>query len=101
MNVLAKMLFLFQILLIFMTPVAFKPWQKDISKFTWQGKKQELTINCARSLKKKKGEFTRFKIVLRGVLFYLNERMSNYKNLEGHELRFGWHPYLWYGKIKI
>lgn len=45
---------IFQHLTILMTDVLLKPWEKVISKLTWQGKILELNINCCRYERERK-----------------------------------------------
>ena len=51
MNVLPRMLFLFQTILILTTDLPFKQWQKDISKFIWQGKKPRIKYKLLQDAK--------------------------------------------------
>ncbi|XP_061495705.1 calcyphosin-2 isoform X3 [Rhineura floridana] len=52
MNVLPRMMFLFQTIPVISSDLPFKQWQKDISKFVWQGKNQELNLNYYKTPKK-------------------------------------------------
>lgn len=51
-NILPRMLFLFQTTL---TDVAFKQWQKDISKFVSQGKKTRIKYQVLQDTKERRG----------------------------------------------
>lgn len=52
MNILPRMMFLFQIIPILTTHVPFKQWQKDIRRFVWQGRKSRVKCKIFQNTKK-------------------------------------------------
>ena len=106
MNILPRILFLFQTIPVLITEKTFKIWQKDLSKFIWQGKKPRIKFKLLQD-DKEKGGFGLLDLRLYyeacGVMWLkewiiLENHMT--LNLEGHYLKFGWHGFLWYDKIK-
>ena len=107
MNVLPKMLFLFQTLPILANEKIFKLWQKDISKFIWQGKKPRIKFKLLQDAKERGGlGLPDFKLYSEACCFLWIREWLTLENqklllLEGHEIKFGWHAYIWYEKVKI
>uniref|UniRef100_A0A670IGH0 Reverse transcriptase domain-containing protein n=2 Tax=Podarcis muralis TaxID=64176 RepID=A0A670IGH0_PODMU len=106
MNVLPRMLFLFQTLQILDKMECFKRWQKDISKFVWQGKKPRIKLKILTDAKERGGfALPDLKLYYEAAAFcWLKEWMllenTDILDLEGFNNVFGWHAYLWYDKIK-
>ncbi|CAI5780611.1 Hypothetical predicted protein [Podarcis lilfordi] len=106
MNVLPRMLFLFQTLQIVDKMDCFKRWQKDISKFVWQGKKPRIKFKILTDAKEIGGfALPDLKLYYESAAFcWLKEWLllenTDILDLEGFNNVFGWHAYLWYDKVK-
>uniref|UniRef100_A0A670JFQ6 Reverse transcriptase domain-containing protein n=1 Tax=Podarcis muralis TaxID=64176 RepID=A0A670JFQ6_PODMU len=106
MNVLPRMLFLFQTLQILDKMDCFKKWQKDISKFVWQGKKPRIKYKILTDAKDRGGfALPDLKLYYESAAFcWLKEWMllenTDTLDLEGYNNMYGWHAYLWYDKVK-
>nr|GEZ82414.1 hypothetical protein [Tanacetum cinerariifolium] len=100
MNVLPKMMFLFQTIPVIISDAPFKEWQKDISKFIWQGKKPRVKYKILQDAKERGGlGLPDLKVYhaaccfvwLKEWMYLQNRRLLE---LEGSDLRFGWHGYM-------
>uniref|UniRef100_A0A670JUF4 Reverse transcriptase domain-containing protein n=1 Tax=Podarcis muralis TaxID=64176 RepID=A0A670JUF4_PODMU len=106
MNVLPRMLFLFQTLQIMDKMDCFKKWQKDISKFVWQGKKPRIKFKILTDAKERGGfALPDFKLYYESAAFcwlkdWLLLENTDILDLECFNNTFGWHAYLWYDKAK-
>uniref|UniRef100_A0A670K5X3 Reverse transcriptase domain-containing protein n=1 Tax=Podarcis muralis TaxID=64176 RepID=A0A670K5X3_PODMU len=107
MNVLPKMLFLFQTLQIVDRVECFGKWQKDISKFVWQGKKPRIKFKILTDSKERGGfALPDLRLYYESAAFcwlkdwFLLEN-TDVLDLEGFDNAFGWHAYLWYDKVKV
>uniref|UniRef100_A0A803SVM4 Reverse transcriptase domain-containing protein n=1 Tax=Anolis carolinensis TaxID=28377 RepID=A0A803SVM4_ANOCA len=107
MNILPKLLYLFQNIPIIRSTKLFKDWQKEIMRFIWRNKKARIKYSTMIA-QKTQGGFGVPDLNLYHdacALCWLKDWVKLQKikilNLEGHELRRGWHGYLWYGKTKI
>uniref|UniRef100_A0A670IRS6 Reverse transcriptase domain-containing protein n=1 Tax=Podarcis muralis TaxID=64176 RepID=A0A670IRS6_PODMU len=107
MNVLPKMLFLFQTLQIVDRVECFGKWQKDITKFVWQGKKPRIKLKILTDAKERGGfALPDLRLYYEAASFcwmkdwFLLEN-TDVLDLEGFNNAFGWHAYLWYDKVKV
>uniref|UniRef100_A0A670HUA2 Reverse transcriptase domain-containing protein n=1 Tax=Podarcis muralis TaxID=64176 RepID=A0A670HUA2_PODMU len=107
MNVLPRMLFLFQTLQIVDRVECFTKWQRDISKFVWQGKKPRIKFKILTDAKERGGfALPDLRLYYESAAFcwlkdwFLLEN-TDVLDLEGFNNAFGWHAYLWYDKVKI
>uniref|UniRef100_A0A670HP09 Reverse transcriptase domain-containing protein n=1 Tax=Podarcis muralis TaxID=64176 RepID=A0A670HP09_PODMU len=107
MNVLPKMLFLFQTLQIVDRVECFGKWQKDISKFVWQGKKPRIKFKILTDAKERGGfALPDLRLYYEAAAFcwmkdWLLLENTDVLDLEGFNNTFGWHAYLWYDKVKV
>uniref|UniRef100_A0A670JTV0 Reverse transcriptase domain-containing protein n=1 Tax=Podarcis muralis TaxID=64176 RepID=A0A670JTV0_PODMU len=107
MNVLPRMLFLFQTLQIVDKMDCFKKWQKDISKFVWQGKKPRIKFKILTDAKDRGGfALPDLRLYYESAAFcwlkdWLLLENTDILDLEGFDNRFGWHAYIWYDKVKM
>uniref|UniRef100_A0A670HYM7 Reverse transcriptase domain-containing protein n=1 Tax=Podarcis muralis TaxID=64176 RepID=A0A670HYM7_PODMU len=107
MNVLPRMLFLFQTLQILDKMDCFKKWQKDISKFVWQGKKPRIKFKILTDAKDRGGfALPDLRLYYESAAFcwlkqWLLLEDTDILDLEGYDNSFGWHAYLWYDKVKV
>uniref|UniRef100_A0A670JTK1 Reverse transcriptase domain-containing protein n=1 Tax=Podarcis muralis TaxID=64176 RepID=A0A670JTK1_PODMU len=107
MNVLPRMLFLFQTLQILDKMDCFKRWQKDISKFVWQGKKPRIKFKILTDAKDRGGfALPDLRLYYESAAFcwlkqWLLLENTDILDLEGYDNRFGWHAYIWYDKVKL
>uniref|UniRef100_A0A670HML6 Reverse transcriptase domain-containing protein n=1 Tax=Podarcis muralis TaxID=64176 RepID=A0A670HML6_PODMU len=107
MNVLPKMLFLFQTLQIVDRVECFGRWQRDISKFVWQGKKPRIKFKILTDAKERGGfALSDLRLYYEAAAFcwlkdWLLLENTDVLDLEGFNNAFGWHAYLWYDKVKV
>uniref|UniRef100_A0A670IVE2 Reverse transcriptase zinc-binding domain-containing protein n=1 Tax=Podarcis muralis TaxID=64176 RepID=A0A670IVE2_PODMU len=105
--VLPKMLFLFQTLQIVDKTECFRKWQRDISKFVWQGKKPRIKFKILTDAKERGGfALPDLRLYYESAAFcwlkdWLLLEDTDVLDLEGFNNAFGWHAYLWYDKVKI
>uniref|UniRef100_A0A803U1D9 Reverse transcriptase zinc-binding domain-containing protein n=1 Tax=Anolis carolinensis TaxID=28377 RepID=A0A803U1D9_ANOCA len=99
--ILPKMLFLFQNLQIIRSPRPFAKWQKDISKFIWQGRKPRIKIKNLIDDRTRGGmnlpdlRLYYESCALTWVRDWLFSKNKKILNLEGYNLKFGWQTYTW------
>uniref|UniRef100_A0A8D0KPQ6 Reverse transcriptase n=1 Tax=Salvator merianae TaxID=96440 RepID=A0A8D0KPQ6_SALMN len=97
MNVLPRMMFFFQSI----------PWQKDLTRFIWQGKKPRIRFKLMQDAKERGGlGLPNLKLYFAACClswiakwFWLRDKRL--LQLEGFDLRYGLHGYLWYDKVKV
>uniref|UniRef100_A0A670IDL4 Reverse transcriptase domain-containing protein n=1 Tax=Podarcis muralis TaxID=64176 RepID=A0A670IDL4_PODMU len=106
MNVLPKMLFLFQTLQVVDRAECFGKWQRDISKFVWQGKKPRIKFKILTDAKERGGfALPDLRLYYEAAAFcwlkdWILLENTDVLDLEGFNNSLGWHAYLWYGKAK-
>uniref|UniRef100_A0A670HV34 Reverse transcriptase domain-containing protein n=1 Tax=Podarcis muralis TaxID=64176 RepID=A0A670HV34_PODMU len=107
MNLLPRMLFLFQNIPVIRGTKLFKEWQRTLSKFIWQNKRPRINYKILTD-RKERGGF----LVPNLKLYYeaaslcwirdwITLENTDLLDLEGSNNRFGWHSYLWQDKEKI
>uniref|UniRef100_A0A670IED3 Reverse transcriptase domain-containing protein n=1 Tax=Podarcis muralis TaxID=64176 RepID=A0A670IED3_PODMU len=107
MNILPRVLFLFQTIPIIKGSRIFKEWQKVLSRYIWQGKKPRIQFKLLTDIKERGG------FALPDLKLYYEASclcwLKDWVNLENRELldlegfnnRFGWHAYLGLEKRKV
>lgn len=107
MNVLPRILYLFQTLPILQKKNYFAYWKKEITDFIWAGKKPRIKFKVMCDKKDRGGlslpKFELYHDVC--ALAWITEWvLTQYKKLltmEGFNARYGWHAYLLYDKHKV
>ena len=106
MNVLPKILFLFQTIPIIGNTRCIEKWQKVISKFIWMGKRPRVKYKILIDITERGGYgLPDLKLYYEAAcLLWLRDwcllKNTDVLDLEGHDIHFGWHAYLNYGKTK-
>uniref|UniRef100_A0A670J4J4 Reverse transcriptase domain-containing protein n=1 Tax=Podarcis muralis TaxID=64176 RepID=A0A670J4J4_PODMU len=107
MNILPRMLFLFQTIPILKGLKQCKEWQRALAKYIWQGKRPRIKMKILID-KKERGGFSLLDLSLyyeAACILWLKDwiKLENREllDLEGFNNRYGWHSYLWYGKVKV
>uniref|UniRef100_A0A670K2B4 Reverse transcriptase domain-containing protein n=1 Tax=Podarcis muralis TaxID=64176 RepID=A0A670K2B4_PODMU len=107
MNILPRMLFLFQTLPVIKGVKQCKEWQRTLGKFIWQGKRPRIKMKILID-KQERGGFALPELSLyyeAACLLWLKDwiKLENKDllDLEGFNNRYGWHAYLWYEKVKV
>uniref|UniRef100_A0A670KCB4 Reverse transcriptase domain-containing protein n=1 Tax=Podarcis muralis TaxID=64176 RepID=A0A670KCB4_PODMU len=107
MCILPKLLFLFQNIPIIKGTSTFKTWQRTLTKFIWQGKRARVKLKYLTDSRERCG-FAVPNIRLyydAACICWIKEwatlRNSDLLDLEGFNIRFGWHAYLWQDKGEV
>lgn len=107
MNILPRMLFLFQTVPILHSFKPLENWQKEILKFVWDKKKARIKAKILYDEKKRGGlGLPNLKsYYMATVMVWLKEWLllddDKLLALEGFNMRFGFHGYLFYDKKKV
>lgn len=106
MNVLPKLMFLFQTLPFINKRSILDKWQRAKTNFVWAGKRARIKFKALCDLKDNGGfQLPNLKFYFDAVgLSWLHEwiKLENRRllKLEGNNLAYGWHAYLLYDKVK-
>uniref|UniRef100_A0A670I9Y7 Reverse transcriptase domain-containing protein n=1 Tax=Podarcis muralis TaxID=64176 RepID=A0A670I9Y7_PODMU len=106
MNVLSRLMFLFQSIPIIKGSRIFKEWQRTVSRFIWQGKKPRIQFKLLTDVKERGGfALPDLKLYYEAsCLSWLKDwvKLENTEllDLEGFDNYLGWHAYLWKNKMK-
>uniref|UniRef100_A0A803TRG2 Reverse transcriptase domain-containing protein n=1 Tax=Anolis carolinensis TaxID=28377 RepID=A0A803TRG2_ANOCA len=107
MTILPKILYLFQNIPIIRNNNLFKVWQWDISRFIWNNKKPRIKHSTMITPKNKGGvglpdlRMYHEACAMDWLKEWTNLQKIKILTLEGHDLRRGWHGYLWYNKVSV
>uniref|UniRef100_A0A670KCA9 Reverse transcriptase domain-containing protein n=1 Tax=Podarcis muralis TaxID=64176 RepID=A0A670KCA9_PODMU len=107
MCILPRLLFLFQNIPIIKGTSLFKSWQKTLTKYIWQGKRARIKFKYLTDSRERCG-FAAPNIRLyyeASCLCWIKEwatlQNTDLLDLEGFNIRFGWHAYLWQEKGEV
>uniref|UniRef100_A0A670HVE9 Reverse transcriptase domain-containing protein n=1 Tax=Podarcis muralis TaxID=64176 RepID=A0A670HVE9_PODMU len=106
MNILPKMLFLFQNIPVIRGSKIFKDWRKTLSRFIWQGRKPRIRYKLLTDRKERGGlAVPNLKLYYEAACLcwvkdWITLENTDLLELEGAGNRFGWHAYLWLNKGK-
>uniref|UniRef100_A0A670HYC8 Reverse transcriptase domain-containing protein n=1 Tax=Podarcis muralis TaxID=64176 RepID=A0A670HYC8_PODMU len=107
MNVLPRMLFLFQNIPVIRGSKIFKEWQKILSRFIWQGRRPRIRFKLLTDKKERGGlAVPNLKLYYEAACLcwvkdWITLENTDLLDLEGVDNRFGWHAYLWLNKGKV
>uniref|UniRef100_A0A670KC70 Reverse transcriptase domain-containing protein n=1 Tax=Podarcis muralis TaxID=64176 RepID=A0A670KC70_PODMU len=107
MNILPRMIFLFQSIPVIRGTTMFKDWQRTLSRFIWQGKRARIKYKLLTD-RRERGGFAVPNLQLyyeASCLCWVKEWIvldnTDLLDLEGFDARFGWHAYLWQDKGRV
>lgn len=107
MNVLPKLLFLFQAIPVLHSFKPLEKWQNGIMKFIWNNRKARIKKKIMCDDKSRGGlgvpnlKVYYFASILLWIMDWILMEDEQLLNLEGENLRFGLHGYLFYNKDKV
>lgn len=107
MNMLPKLMFLFQSIPIISKMKILEQWQSLLHNFVWCGKKARIKMKSLCDLRENGGlQMPNLKIYFEAACFlwlhnWINLEDTRLLRLEGYGLRYGWHAYLAYEKKKV
>uniref|UniRef100_A0A670HTD8 Reverse transcriptase domain-containing protein n=1 Tax=Podarcis muralis TaxID=64176 RepID=A0A670HTD8_PODMU len=107
MCILPRLLFLFQNLPVIKGTACFKNWQRTLTKYIWQEKKPRVKLKYLTDSRERGGfGVPNLRLYYEAAcLLWIKEwvtlKDTDLLDLEGFDLRFGWHAYLWQEKDKI
>uniref|UniRef100_A0A670JFR1 Reverse transcriptase domain-containing protein n=1 Tax=Podarcis muralis TaxID=64176 RepID=A0A670JFR1_PODMU len=107
MNILPRMMFLFQSIPILGGDKCFNNWKRDLAKFIWSGKKPRIKHKIMIDKKERGGfglpdmELYHDAVGLTWLKEWIKLDDSDVLDLEGVETRFGWHAYLIDEKVRV
>lgn len=104
MNILLRFMFLFQTLPIIKKESILDEWQRGINNFMWAEKKPRIKAKCLMDTKERGGlQLPNLKIYheaagLSWIAKWIKLDNERILNIEGFNLLYGWHAYLYYQK---
>uniref|UniRef100_A0A670ITK0 Reverse transcriptase domain-containing protein n=1 Tax=Podarcis muralis TaxID=64176 RepID=A0A670ITK0_PODMU len=104
MNILPRMLFLFQNIPVIRGTKIFKDWRKTLSRFIWQGRRPRIRFKLLTDCKERGGlavpdlKLYYEAACLCWVKDWITLDNTDLLDLEGAGNRHGWHAYLWSNK---
>uniref|UniRef100_A0A670IIA8 Reverse transcriptase domain-containing protein n=1 Tax=Podarcis muralis TaxID=64176 RepID=A0A670IIA8_PODMU len=107
MNILPRMLFLFQSIPVIRGNKIFKDWQKVLSRFIWQGRRPRIRYKLLTDRKERGGlAVPNLKLYYEAACLcwvkdWITLEDADLLDLEGVDNRYGWHAYLWLDKEKV
>uniref|UniRef100_A0A670HKX5 Reverse transcriptase zinc-binding domain-containing protein n=1 Tax=Podarcis muralis TaxID=64176 RepID=A0A670HKX5_PODMU len=107
MCILPRLLFLFQNLPVIKGTACFKNWQRTLTKYIWQEKKPRVKLKYLTDSRERGGfGVPNLRLYYEAAcLLWIKDwatlKDTDLLDLEGFDLRFGWHAYLWQEKDKV
>uniref|UniRef100_A0A803SRA5 Reverse transcriptase domain-containing protein n=1 Tax=Anolis carolinensis TaxID=28377 RepID=A0A803SRA5_ANOCA len=107
MNILPKLLYLFRNIPIIRGKKLFVEWNWEINKFIWQNKKPRIKFSTMITPKERGGfdvpslQLYHDACALEWTIDWVKLEKIKLLTIEGFNLRWGWHGYLWQEKEKV